>query len=138
MRVNTKKTILLVLVANLMLWAFFWVDFSRRLVPYREHPPAFEEASPVFVFDGKALPIEQTPTRCLRQIELIEAPSFWVVRPAVHILNRSPSSWQSTLAGISPWGYLLILVMLLSFLQWYFLSRLIIWLSHRVWTGGAT
>jgi hypothetical protein len=90
MRATTRTTVISLLSANLVLWIFFWVDFGRRLVPYREHPPAFEEALPVFVFGGKALPTEQMRAFSLRLMEWVQMPSFLTVRPVVHTLNQSP------------------------------------------------
>lgn len=133
MRVAMRSTAILLLSANLILWIFFWVDFSRRLVPYKEHPPAFEEVLPVFVFGGKALPNEQMGAPLLRLMERVQMPSFLAVRPVVYTLNHKPSTWDKTFLGISPWGYLLIAVMFLSFLQWYLVARCVGWLVPRVW-----
>lgn len=133
MRATTRTTVILLLSANLALWIFFWVDFGRRLIPYREHPPAFEESLPVFVFGGKALPTEQMRAPSLRLMQRVQMPSFLAVRPVVHALNQKPSTWEKTFGGISPWGYLLIVVMFLSFLQWYLVARCVAWLVPRVW-----
>ena len=133
MRPTVKTTVTLLLLANLLFWVFFWVDFSRRLVPYREHPPAFEEVLPVFVFGGKALPPEQMRAPSLWLMQRVQMPSFLAVRPVVHKLNQKPSTWEKTFWGISPWGYLLIAVMLLSFLQWYLVGRCVAWLVPRAW-----
>ena len=132
MRPTTRTTAILLLLANLFFWVYFWVDFGRRLVPYRVHCPAFEELLPAFVFHGNALPAsEETRAPSLRLAERVQMPSFLAIRPVVHILNYRPSSWTETFWGISPWGYLLIAVMLLSFLQWYLVARFVGWLIAR-------
>ena len=84
------------LLANLLLWVFFWVDFGGRLVSYQEHPRTFEETAPVFVFWGKALPVEQMRSASLRMMEWVEMPSFLLVRPVVYALNQKPFVWGKT------------------------------------------
>ena len=123
------RAVIFLLSANLLLWVFFWVDFSGRLVSYKQRPPTFDENVPLFVFWGKALPVEQMRSVCLRMMEWVQVPSFLVVRPVVYALNQKPSVWEKTFGGLSPWSYLLIAVMLLSFLQWYFIG----WLIGKLW-----
>ena len=136
MRATTRTTAILLLTANLVFWICFWVDFSRRLVPYREHHAVFEQVLPMFVFHGKALPAaEQMTARPLRLAQQVQMPSFLAVRPVVYTLNQKPSAWEETYWGISPWGYLLIVITFLSFLQWYLVARLIGWVVSRVWPG---
>jgi hypothetical protein len=122
MKIITRPAALFLVLANLALWVFFWTDFSSRLVPYKEQPLVFEENVPVLVFWGEALPVEQIRSTSLRIIEWVQAPSFLVVRPVVYALNRKPSFWGNTLGGLSPWSYLLLVVMVLSFVQWYFVG----------------
>jgi hypothetical protein len=132
-RANVKLALVLITVAYMVLWTCFWIDFSRRLIPYQEHRPVFEEMLPIFVFFGKALPIEQTPTSFLRQMKRVEAPSFLAVRPAIYLLNQRPVAWQTTFGGVSPWGYLRITIMFLSFLQWCLIIGCVAWFLRRVW-----
>jgi transposase InsO family protein len=97
MRRTTRTTVILLLSANLAFWIFFWVDFSRRLVPYRQHHAVFEEVLPMFVFHGKALPAaEQMTARPLRLAQQVQMPSFLAVRPVVYTLNQKPSAWEET------------------------------------------
>lgn len=126
---KTTRISFFLLLANLLLWVFFAVDFASRLVPYEEHSPSFEETIPVFVFWGKALPVEQMHTASFRMMERVQMPAFLVVRPIVCILNQQPSVWGKTFGGLSPWSYLLVLVLLLSFLQWYLVG----WTIQKLW-----
>jgi hypothetical protein len=116
------------LLANLALWILVWVDLAFRLVPYEPHRPRFEEQPPVIVFGRRALPLSQMHATSLLVLEVVQAPSFLAVRPLVHVFNRNPGDWDRTFFRISLWSYLLIVVMFVSFLQWYLVGRFVLWL----------
>ena len=133
---NPRRLIALVVTANVILWTTLWIDVAVRLVPYKPHAAAFEEQLPVVVFGGRALPIDQMHTTPVRIVESVQTLSFLAVRPLVHLMNRNPAIWDRIFWGMSAWSYLLILVMLLSFLQWYLVAQIVAWILPRLWRSG--
>lgn len=114
------KLIPTILGANLLFWAYFWVDFAGRVVSYEVRQPKFEEVLPTFVFYGRALPSDQERRlTSLRLAKVLHAPSFWVARPYVWITTSKGILWDKVYWGVSPGGYLLLIVMVLSFGQWF-------------------
>jgi hypothetical protein len=134
------------LLANLLFWVYFWVDFGLRAERYVPHPPAFEEILPFLVVAGLAIPTVEPIQyewnwRALRLAVMIHLPAFSATQPLIWIGNwlelrheEEPGElgfWDKTFLGTSMGGYRLILVMLLSFLQWYLIAILLAWFVTR-------
>lgn len=127
-----RKVITIVLAANLFFWVYFWLDFGFRTQPYKPRPPVLDEPVPHFVFWGKALPWQKEMlVRSLQLAQWIQAPSFFVARPYVWVVNKNPQLWDEIFLGVSPGGYLLLIVMVLSFGQWYLVGIALRWLLGR-------
>lgn len=114
------KVIPTVLGANLLFWAYFWVDVTTRTMPYQVRQPKFEEVLPTFVFYGRALPTDQEGRlTSLRLARVLHAPSFWAAQLYVWITVKKGILWDKVYWGVSPGGYFLLTVMVLSFGQWF-------------------
>jgi len=121
------------LLANAAIWIFVSIDLARRLVPYEAHTPAFEEELPLLVIGRRALPISEMHTNSLKILKVAQAPSFLAVRPLVHLMNKNPVIWDQIFWRMSAWSYLLIVVVLLSFVQWYLISQFAAWILPPLW-----
>lgn len=114
------KVTLILLGANLMFWVYLWSDLFFKAVPYEPHEPRFEEMLPTYVLWGRALPVEhERNLYSLQLMKLLQAPSYWAARPYVWITVKKGILWDRTYMGVSPGGYLLLIIMGLSFGQWY-------------------
>ncbi len=129
---SRRKVIRIFLAANFLFWMYFWFHFGLMTHPYQPHPPMHDDPGSFFVFWGRALDWRgewlSPPVRLARWVQ---APSFLVARPYVWVVNRNPRLWNETFLGVSPGGYLLLIVMALSFGQWYLVARVVAWSTKR-------
>jgi len=119
---------------NLVLCAWFWVDFGRHTTVYTDRPPRFEETVPVYKFGAQALPPEaEANLMSFRTMLLFQRPTFFAVRQVASALTRR--SWDQRIGGISIGAYVLIAATLISFAQWAAFALLLAWVVRLV-TGG--
>jgi hypothetical protein len=125
----------LVILANGIYWAVFAVLFVTGSYPYRPHRPAFEEVTPSYIFFGKALRQIDTgtgvglPPLLITLTYAIQRPSVFASRPFYWYFDSHDITVDHLYAGISVGGYYLLLVCLLSFVQWYLVG----WMGQKLW-----
>lgn len=119
----------LAVLGNALFWLVFSILFAVGSYPYQPHRPRFEEISAAYIFFGRTLKLLDTGTRVglsplfLRVTYFVQWPSAYSARPFFWYFNRHNISVDQQYFGISVGGYFLLLVCLLSFLQWYLMGR---------------
>ncbi len=109
----------LLMLINGVFWLFFGANFVMVSQPYQPHAKHFEEESPPYIFWGHALPFEQFTAPFVRVAHLVEMPSFYAAVPFNFYCSHESIVVDDLYLGVSEGGYYLILVFLISFLQWY-------------------
>jgi hypothetical protein len=122
----------LLVLANSIFWLIFAINFAAKSYTYRPHVRAFEEVS-AYIFWSRAFPMDQLASPLMRVTRFVQWPSFYAAGRLFFVhrdIDVSRIYW-----GISLGGYYLILVCLLSFLQWYLLGLLIDYARRRMNAG---
>ena len=127
----------LLLLANVLFWLTFAVNFVAKSYPYQPHPKVFEEESPPYILWGRAFPPDQYMSPLMRATRLIQAPSFYAARPFFWYFDKRGIVVDHLYAGVSVGGYFLLVAWLLSFAQWYLTGLLIDYLTRRFRTSRA-
>ena len=125
------------LLANTAFWAIFAVNFLVNSHSYRPHPPMFEEQAPLYAYYGRALPAEQYMTPLMRATRFLQWPSFYAARPYFWYFDKHGIDGERLYGGVSVTGYYLLIVCVLSFLQWYLVGRAGQKLWHK-WSSRTT
>ena len=149
-----RTLVMIALIANCVFWAYFWACFaraarldSRSCIDHCLDPYTFFGYGIGLNFNPLALPFMQLMVR-------VQLPSFVISTILQNVLFGShdttvlsgifgdygagflanvPNGFGGRLVGgVSINGYRLVLVMLLSFLQWVVLARLLNWWISRV------
>jgi hypothetical protein len=124
-----------VLIANFCLWAYFWIGFAHASQPYDPRPWGHPPVEP-YSFGGRAVGLTTSiySYAFMKITFWAEIPSFASVTVLMRIFFGRLRS-DRFVGSVSVPGYKLLAVMLLSFLQWYFVGWLgqILW---QRWTGG--
>jgi hypothetical protein len=117
------------LIANLCFWLCFWVAFFLAAQPYDPRPWGHVPVDP-YSFGGHAIGL----TRSSLTYPFMQA-AFWIEFPSFLIATLGQRTFFSSVsgdqvfAGISIGGYKLLVVMVLSFVQWYLIG----WLGQKLW-----
>jgi hypothetical protein len=125
----------LLLLANGAFWVVFAINFLANSHTYRPHPPMFEEQSPLYAYYGRALPAEQYMTPLMRTTRFLQWPSFFAARPYFWYFESHGIDGERLYGGISVTGYYLIIVCVISFLQWYLAGLFVDYLRRRLSTS---
>ena len=121
----------LVVLADVAFWLVFGVLFVAGSYPYKPHKLAFEEVTPSYVFFGRALREIDSgtgaslPPPLMKATRVIQGPSFIASSPYFWYFNSHGITVDHLYWGISVGGYYLLLVCLLSFLQWYLVGLIL-------------
>ena len=121
----------LLILANALFWILFAIFFVATTYPHRPHRQKFEEVVPEYIFFGRALPQLDTgtgvglPPSLINFAFAIQRPSVLAARPFYQPFNSRGITVDRVYAGISVGGYYLLLVCLLSFMQWYVVGALL-------------
>lgn len=124
------------LIANLCLWVYVWLAFGHSSEPYDPRPWGHMPVDP-YSFWGHTIGL----TRSSLTYPFMKV-AFWIEFPSflsVALFRKaflSGVSGDTFFAGISVGGYELLVIMLLSFVQWYLVGWVIQKLSRR-WFGPA-
>jgi hypothetical protein len=125
----------LLILANGIFWMAFAILFVSGAYLYRPHPRAFEEATPSYIFFGNALRQIETgtgvslPPLLVTSTFAIQKPSVLAARPFYWYFDALGITVDHLYGGISVGGYYLLLVCLLSFVQWYLVG----WVGETLW-----
>jgi hypothetical protein len=120
---------------NLLFWLIFGVLFVAGSYPYRPHKLFFEEATPSYIFFGRALREIDSgtgtslPPPLMNVTRAIQKPSFVAAKPYFWYFNSHGLTVDHQYWGISVGGYYLLLVCVLSFFQWYLIG----WVVQKLW-----
>src|SRR5947207_10278563 len=111
------KFVKLLLIANFCLWVYFWLAFAQASYRYRPDPLG-HPAGTGYTFWGHSIAVVESGFVYLffRVMFYVEFPSFALATLAVRIFSPHQLI-NGFFAGISGGGWLLLAVMLLSFLQ---------------------
>jgi hypothetical protein len=119
----------IVLSANICLWVYFWFAFAYAAQPYDQRPWGHLPVD-LYSFWGHAIGL----TRSSLTYPFMKA-AFWIEFPSflsVALFRKaflSAVSGDTFFGGVSVGGYALLVAMLLSFLQWYFIG----WVVQKLW-----
>jgi hypothetical protein len=116
-------------IGNLCLWVYFWMSFLDVAYPFRPNPLGHPAGTGITFF-GRSIAVVESPSR-YRFIRIV----FWINLPAVASvfpLAHRLFSYQGFWLGLSEDAWLLLLVMVISFLQWYAIGRLLHGLRKRI------
>ena len=123
------KFVKVFLIANLCLWVYFGIAFAQASYPFRPDPLG-HPAGTGYTFWGHSIAVVESGFVYLffRVMFYVEFPSFALATLAVRIFSPHQLI-NGFFAGISGGGWLLLAVMLLSFLQWYLVG----WVAQKLW-----
>jgi hypothetical protein len=125
------KIVKLLLSANLCVWIYFWIGFIHVSQPYDSRPWGHPPIEP-YSFGGHAVGLTTSiySYSFMKATYWIEIPSFALVGILMRIfLGRLPS--DRLVVGVSPAGYKLLAVMIVSFFQWYLVGWILQNRRHR-------
>jgi hypothetical protein len=117
-------------VANSFFWLVFVVLFLLQSYPYKPHKLFFEEATPSYIFFGRALREVDSgmggslPPPLMKVTSAIQKTSFVAAKPYYWFFHSHDYRRPPVLA-VSVGGYYLVVVCILSFMQWYLLGFLL-------------
>src|SRR5271168_4153585 len=133
------KLVKVLLVVNLCLWVYFWIAFAQASYPFRPDPLG-HPAGTGYTFWGHSIAVVESGFvyPFFKVMVYGEFPSFALATLVVRMFSPHQLI-NGFFAGISGGGWLLLAVMMLSFLQWYLIG----WLGQKLWqrwfkhpTGG--
>ena len=109
---------------NFAFWLGFGALFVAQSYPYQPHRLAFEEITPSYIFSGRALREIDSgtgvalPPALMKVTYAIQKPSVFAAKPFYWYFNSRGIVIDRLFWGISVGGYYLLVVSLISFLQW--------------------
>ncbi len=117
------------LVANLCLWIYFEIAFAHASYPFR-HDPWGHPAGAGYTFAGRSIGIIESPfTHPFFNLAFwVEFPSFALARGGQNLLFPQVTG-DRFFVGISEGGWRLLAIVVLSFLEWYFVG----WVVQKLW-----
>jgi len=123
------KFVKVLLVVNLCLWIYFWIAFAQA--SYTFHPdPLGHPAGTGYTFWGHSVAVVESGFvyPFFKVMFYGQFPSFALATLVVRMFSPHQLI-NGFFAGISGGGWLLLAVMMLSFLQWYLIG----WLGQKLW-----
>lgn len=135
---SASKLVKPLLVANLCFWIYFAISFAHASYPFKRDPWGHPVGAG-YTFLGHSIGIVESPFAhpFFQVMFWIEFPSFAVASLGQKVLFPIITGDQ-LFAGISEEGWSLLVVALLSFLQWYLVGWVVQKLWHRWSNGSAT
>ncbi len=126
---NMEKAQKVLLIANLCLWIYFWTAFSLASYPFRPDPLG-HPAGTGYTFWGHSIAVVESGLvyPFFKAVFYAEFPSFALATLAVQLFSPHQLI-NGFFAGVSGGGWLLLGVMVLSFLQWYLVG----WVGQKLW-----
>jgi len=130
-------------LSDFILWLIFALTFASESDSYMPHRPYFEEVFPTYFFFGRALrEIDSGTGVGLRPTLItltfaIQSRASSCRDPFVRLLVGAALRSTSNIGEFPSGGYYLLLVCVLSFLQWYIVGFLLGYLTRPVSAKGA-
>ncbi len=123
-------------IADAAFWLIFGLYFLAESHPNLPHAPTFEERPPDLIFFGRAMSyLDHEKLRPFVKVAwTLQGVSFRAGEPFNRWFSRRDILVDHTYAGISVGGYYVLLVCLVSFVQWFLIGLLIDW--FRQWRTG--
>ncbi len=123
------KFVKVLLIANLSLWIYFWIGFALASYPYRPDPLG-HPAGTGYTFWGHSIAVTESGFKYpfFRIATYVECPSIGLATLVARVFSPRLVLY-GFFAGVSKGGWLLLAVMVLSFLQWYFIG----WVAQKLW-----
>jgi hypothetical protein len=123
------KFVSVLLVANLCFWIYFAISFAQASYPFKRDPWG-HPAGAGYTFLGHSIGVVESPFAhpFYQAMFWVEFPSFAVARLGQNLLFPHVAGDQF-FAGISEGGWRVLVVALLSFLQWYLVG----WVGQKLW-----
>jgi hypothetical protein len=112
----------LFLFSNGLFWLIFGVFFILKSQPYEPHVKLFEEESPPYIFWSHAFPFREYMNPFMRFTRFLQWPSFYGASPLNFYFSRRGTVVDHLYGGVSIGGYYLVIVCVLSFIQWYLIG----------------
>ena len=128
---NWRTVSKILLIANLLFWIYFGIAFTRASYPYS--PEVWNYTAPTapagYTFFGHSIGQRESAFQhpFFQTMFFVEFPSFAVARVGQNLLFPSVTG-DRVFVGISEGGWRLLVVGLLSFLQWYLVG----WTVHKI------
>ncbi len=111
------------------MFTVFWIAFAQASYPFRPDPLG-HPAGTGYTFWGHSIAVVEAGFvyPFFKVMFYAEFPSFALATLVVRIFSPHQLI-NGFFAGVSGGGWLLLAIMLLSFLQWYFVG----WLGQKLW-----
>lgn len=123
------KFVKVLLIANLCLWIYFGIGFSRAAHPYEPNPLG-HPAGTGYTFWGRSIAVTKSGLKYdfFKTVFYPDMPSFILAVLIARIFDPQLISTRF-FAGVSMGGWTIVGAMLLSFVQWYLVG----WLAQKLW-----
>src|SRR5262245_10134605 len=114
--IDCSRLLHLLMLGNLCLWIYFWISFATVAYPFRKDPLG-HPAGTGFTFWSHSIAVTESPFvhPFFKVAFVVNFPCFAIVLPSGHALLPADVFF----IGISEDGWLLLIVMVASFVQWY-------------------
>jgi hypothetical protein len=121
------------MLGNLSLWAYFWIGFANAAYEFRRDPLGHPSGTG-YTYWSHSIAVEESPFiyPFFKIAFIVNFPSFAAILLLGHALLPHEFS-TSFFAGVSVDGWLLLLVIVVSFFQWSGIASLIHWLRRKWW-----
>jgi len=126
---NISKAQKVLLLANVLLWVYFWIGFASSSYPFRPDPLG-HPAGTGYTFWGHSIAVVESGFLYpfFAVVFYAEFPSFALATMTARAISPN-LLLNGFFAGISGGGWLLLGVMALSFFQWYLVG----WIAQKLW-----
>ena len=119
-----RGIVLAILGINLLLWANFWVHFFAMSVPHNKFTRENYDSVPENIVFWREAGIEGSLSPH-RTLQLVSYPSWYIAHAVANsAVQHRPSLRDASFLGTSAGGSVLLATMLLTFAQWYLLTRI--------------
>jgi len=102
---------------NALLWLWCWSEVVRNAVPYRDHPPDYEELASGYKFGGRALPWDSdSRLSAFRVMNVAQRPTLFSLNRITGLFERD---WSYRFGPLSVGAWVLVVSTFVSFGQWW-------------------
>lgn len=123
----------LLMLANGVFWLVFASNFAAKSYAYHPHVKAFEEPSPPYIIFHRAFPFDKYMTPIMQTSRILQWPSFkTIAKPYFWYFNKNGIDGDTLYRGTSVSGYYLVIVFLVSFLQWFLIGLFVDYVRKRL------